>query len=66
MGLLAPGSANASPLAQPHINTSGNVFVHMFGRRGGKMKKCLFNFLAISGNSKQLVGQSRTLYENKL
>ena len=47
MGVLAPGSAQAPPCAQPPIDTSGNFSAHMSVEGEGQKE-----FLAISGDSK--------------
>ena len=54
MGVLAPGSAQVRPSAQPPIDVSGNFLAHV-SREGGGLKFSkvfLINFLAKSGNSK--------------
>ena len=51
IGVLAPGSAYASPFAQPTINTNGNFSVYMSRREeGGGVKKLkyLINYLGDS------------------
>ena len=45
-GVLAPGSSDACPSAQPHRHQRKYSWVKQ------KMKNCLINFLAISGDSK--------------